>query len=94
MEKRCLSDDHFTKGPELDGKRRLVRQGLRTTIGPCRGLAIAKQVDGDEMVAVCKTLLRNSADERISPFPRRIYPTAFVTGMPRAVYPFRIATRT
>jgi PAS domain S-box-containing protein len=40
------------------------------------------------------TLLRNSADERISPFPRRIYPTAFVTGMPRAVYPFRIATRT
>jgi hypothetical protein len=31
------------------------------------------------------TLLRKSADERISPFPRQIYPTAFVTGMPRAV---------
>ena len=31
------------------------------------------------------TLLRNSADERISPFPRRIYPMAFVTGMPRVV---------
>ncbi len=30
-------------------------------------------------------LLRKSADERFSPFPRRIYPTAFVTGMPRAV---------
>jgi ATP-dependent Lon protease len=29
-------------------------------------------------------LLRKSADERISPFPRRIYPTAFVTGMPQA----------
>jgi hypothetical protein len=31
------------------------------------------------------TLLRKSADERISPFHRQIYPTAFVTGMPRAV---------
>jgi transposase-like protein len=30
-------------------------------------------------------LLRISADERFSPFPRRIYPTAFVTGVPRAV---------
>jgi LysR family hydrogen peroxide-inducible transcriptional activator len=32
-----------------------------------------------------EALLRISADERFSPFPRRIYPTAFVTGMPRAV---------
>ncbi len=32
-----------------------------------------------------EALLRKSADERFSPFPRRIYPTAFVTGMPRAV---------
>jgi hypothetical protein len=32
-----------------------------------------------------RTLLRKSADGRFSPFPRRIYPTAFVTGMPRAV---------
>jgi hypothetical protein len=29
--------------------------------------------------------MRKSADERISPFPRQIYPTAFVTGMPREV---------
>jgi hypothetical protein len=31
------------------------------------------------------TLLHKSSDGRGSPFPRRIYPTAFVTGMPRAV---------
>jgi hypothetical protein len=30
-------------------------------------------------------LLRRSADGRISLFPRRIYPMAFVAGMPRAV---------
>jgi len=35
--------------------------------------------------AIAATLLRKSADERFSPFPRRIYPTAFVIGMPRAV---------
>ena len=38
------------------------------------------------LAAACGwTLLRKSADGRFSPFPRRIYPTAFVTGMPRAV---------
>ena len=35
------------------------------------------------------TLLRKSADERISPFARQIYPTALVTGMPRAVVGFQ-----
>jgi hypothetical protein len=35
--------------------------------------------------ALYVALLRISVDERFSPFPRRIYPTAFVTGMPRAV---------
>jgi hypothetical protein len=34
---------------------------------------------------IAGTLLRKSTDGRGSPFPRRIYPTAFVTGMPRAV---------
>ena len=29
--------------------------------------------------------MRKSADGRFSPYPRRIYPTALVMGMPRAV---------
>ncbi|MEQ5872857.1 transposase [Sagittula sp. NFXS13] len=32
-----------------------------------------------------ETLLHKAVAERTSPFPGRIYPTAFVTGMPRAV---------
>nr|WP_276612525.1 HlyD family efflux transporter periplasmic adaptor subunit [Pseudorhodobacter turbinis] len=36
-------------------------------------------------VEVTVTLLRKSADGRFAPFPRRIYPTASVTGMPWAV---------
>jgi hypothetical protein len=38
--------------------------------------------------------MRKSADERFSPFHRRLHPTDFVSGLPRAAYPFRIATRT
>ena len=38
-----------------------------------------------DQIFLQETLLRKSADERISPYPRRIYPTAFVTGMPGAV---------
>lgn len=30
-------------------------------------------------------LLHKLSNGQVSPFPRRIYPTAFVTGMPRAV---------
>lgn len=40
------------------------------------------------------TLLHKSGDGRGSPFPGRTYPTASVTGMPSAVYPFRTAIRT
>ncbi|WP_236016625.1 metallophosphoesterase [Salipiger abyssi] len=43
---------------------------------------------------VGQTLLYKSGDGRGSPFPRRTYPTASVTGMPSAVYPFRTAMRT
>ena len=39
-------------------------------------------------------LLHKSSDGRSSPFPRQTYPTTSVTGMPRAVKPFRTATRT
>ena len=39
-------------------------------------------------------LLHKSADGRTAPSPRRTYPATFVTGMPRAVKPFRTATRT
>ncbi|WP_082637105.1 AbrB family transcriptional regulator [Ruegeria atlantica] len=39
-------------------------------------------------------LLRKSDDSRTSPFPGRIYPTAFVTGMPRPVNRLRTAMRT
>ncbi len=41
-----------------------------------------------------QTLLHKSGDGRGSPFPGRTYPTASVTGMPSAVYPFRTAIRT
>ncbi len=40
------------------------------------------------------TLSHKSTDGWSSLFPRRIYPAAFVTGMPRAVWPFRTAMRT
>ncbi|UWQ78375.1 hypothetical protein K3725_13775 [Leisingera sp. S132] len=39
------------------------------------------------------TLLRKSVEGQGSPFPRRTYPTASVTGMPSAVNPFMTATR-
>ena len=39
-------------------------------------------------------LLHKSGDRRISPFPGQTYPTVSVTGMPSAVKPFRMATRT
>ena len=39
-------------------------------------------------------LLHKSDDRRTSPFPGQTYPTVSVTGMPRAVKPFRMATRT
>jgi hypothetical protein len=50
---------------------------------PASGLLLLFAFGG--MVALRRALLRKSADERSSPFPRQIYPTAFVTGMPRAV---------
>lgn len=39
-------------------------------------------------------LLHKSPDGRSSPFPGQTYPTTSVTGMPRAVKPFRTATLT
>ena len=46
------------------------------------------------MLFIGMTLLHKSGDGRGSPFPGRTYPTASVTGMPSAVYPFRTAIRT
>ena len=43
---------------------------------------------------VGRALLHKSGDRRISPFPGQTYPTVSVTGMPSAVKPFRMATRT
>ena len=39
-------------------------------------------------------LLHKSGDRRTSPVPGQTHPAASVTGMPRAVKPFRTATRT
>jgi len=39
-------------------------------------------------------LLHKSPDFRTSPIPGQTYPTTTVTGMPRAVKPFRTATLT
>jgi phage portal protein BeeE len=44
--------------------------------------------------ALVVTLLHKSADVLTTPIPGQTYPTTFVTGMPRAVKPFRTATRT
>ena len=41
-----------------------------------------------------ETLLHKAFDGRAVPAVRQTYPTTFVTGMPRAVKPFRTATRT
>ena len=38
-------------------------------------------------------LLHKSGDGRVAPFPGQTHPTVSVTGMPRAVKPFRTATR-
>ena len=46
----------------------------------------------DEVIE--EALLHKSGDRRISPVPGQTHPTASVTGMPRAVKPFRTATRT
>ena len=49
----------------------------------------------DEVILCCTlTLLHKSADVLTTPIPGQTYPTTFVTGMPRAVKPFRTATRT
>jgi len=40
------------------------------------------------------TLLRKSSDGGAFPSAGQTYPTTFVTGMPRAVKPFRMAART
>ena len=46
------------------------------------------------VLSLCEALLHKSGDRRISPFPGQTYPTVSVTGMPSAVKPFRMATRT
>ena len=50
-----------------------------------RALSTARTSCAETNLQCTGTLLRNLADGRFSPFPRQIYPTAFVTGMPRAV---------
>jgi hypothetical protein len=52
--------------------------------GASWGLAKALHTE-IKLVTEQPSLLHKSTDGRGSPFPRRIYPTAFVTGMPRAV---------
>ena len=49
---------------------------------------------GPRILSQEPALLRKSPDGRSSPVPGQIYPTISVTGMPRAVKPFRTATLT
>ena len=47
-----------------------------------------------QLCAFRQALLHKSPDCRTSPIPGQTYPTTSVTGMPRAVKPFRTATLT
>ncbi len=84
----CGKTEDLDKRPMASGRERSLRDSL--FIYHSHFLKIPKYLDVfkiiEEIEALCiSALLRKSADERFSPFPRRIYPTAFVTGMPRAV---------
>ena len=82
-----------------DGRARLVRHGHlpeREVMHHCPAGDLAKPNLPSiriGQVGCCfhfrlsrsRALLRKSGDGQGSPFPRRIHPTAFVTGMPRAV---------
>jgi hypothetical protein len=68
-----------------------VRRDIEDTFGRCVRQAIDLSVNtGREKAA----LLHKSAEGRSSPFPGQAYPATSVTGVPRAVKPFRTAIRT
>jgi uncharacterized membrane protein len=45
----------------------------------------ANRTDVQDVLFMCETLVRKSADGRTAPFPGQTHPTASVTGVPRAV---------
>ena len=59
------------------------------------GTLLVRMPDGREVrYPTGEALLHKSGDGRGSPFPGQTHPTTSVTGMPRAVKPFRTATLT
>lgn len=68
-------------------------------LGYCMGIRSERRLCEEVHVNLayrwfCRALLHKSTADGSSPFPGRGHPTASVTGMPRAVKPFRTATRT
>jgi predicted S18 family serine protease len=60
---------------------------------PLAGITTVKQIC-ESVFDIKAALLHKSPDCRTSPIPGQTYPTTSVTGMPRAVKPFRTATLT
>lgn len=72
----------------------IVQEQLK--LDPHSGVTVIfRSKRGDRLkILVWETLLRKSSDGGAFPSAGQTYPTTFVTGMPRAVKPFRMATRT
>ena len=58
------------------------------------GKLVILVAERDWLFTTDEALLHKSFDGRTSPFPGQTHPTTSVTGMPRAVKPFKTATRT
>ena len=56
--------------------------------------ALCSAYRSGQLITIAEALLHKSGDRRTSPVPGQTHPAASVTGMPRAVKPFRTATRT